>query len=276
MFTSGKARQVAAVPHVCCQPSMRTCLRSRSNAFRARPKRVQHVVACSSSSAAASQQAGSLHPLVPRPTEFMWGWLPAAWLLMLLNFNMLGEFSEQLPLCLEKLQLDPPLTGMLVLVCSSICHICRWRRPVHHFKCRHGCMVLPCIVSLRPASQRRERYRTEWSKCNGSCTCFCWHRGGPLRLQSVAHPLSHTSKSSGELQTSSCLNWCSASLHVRNVSPMAIAGPLCIGADMRPAGCRASLQQQPVPAGQLWQLHCGFGRAYVSGQVPGSSSPGSM
>lgn len=46
-------------------------------------------------------------------------------------------------------------------------------------------------------------------------------------------------------------------------------------ADMRPAGCRASLQQQPVPAGHLWQLHCGSGRAYVSGQAPGSSSWGS-
>ena len=73
-----------------------------------------------------------------------------------------------------------------------------------------------------------------------------------------------------------CLTWCTTPLRIRNVSPLASAGLLCVSA-IQPngglGGCRASSQQQqPVPAGRLWQLQCGFGRAFVSGQAPGPSS----
>ena len=68
---------------------------------RVRPRSFQHVVASSNSSAAVRQQAGSLHPLVPRPDELVLGWLPASLLLMLQKFNALGVFSERLLLFLE-------------------------------------------------------------------------------------------------------------------------------------------------------------------------------
>ena len=99
MFTSGKAGQVISVPQLCCQPSMRTCLSCRLNVSRARLNDFQHVVACTSPSAAVSQQAGSLHPLIPRQSEIIWGWLPASLLLMLRFFHSFGGFSEQLPVC---------------------------------------------------------------------------------------------------------------------------------------------------------------------------------
>ena len=86
--------------------------------------------------------------------------------------------------------------------------------------------------------------------------------------------LSETEASQG-VSFSSCLTRCTASLHVRNVflpwpqlAYCALALP-----NSGLAGCRVSLQQQqPVPAGRLWQLQCGCGRAFVSGRALGPSS----
>ena len=110
---------------------------------RVRPRSFQHVVASSNSSAAVRQQAGSLHPLVPRPDELVLGWLPASLLLMLQKFNALGVFSERLLLFLE---VNTGFTShrhvSLVLACSSICHLLWWHRLVHLCKHYRGCMVL--------------------------------------------------------------------------------------------------------------------------------------
>ena len=82
--------------------------------FRARPRGFQPILVCNNSLAASTQQAGSLHPLIPTPNEVALGWLPASVLLMLQNFDVLGQFSEQLPVLGE---LDP--TGMSYLCLSA-------------------------------------------------------------------------------------------------------------------------------------------------------------
>ena len=97
LLTSGKVGQVIYVPQLRCQPSMRTCLSCRSNVFRARLNDFQHVVACTSPSVAVRQQAGSLHLLIPRQSEIIWGWLPASLLLMLRLFPALMGSVSALP-----------------------------------------------------------------------------------------------------------------------------------------------------------------------------------
>ena len=171
MITPDKARQVAAVPHLCYQPSMKTCL--RSSVSRARPRSSQHVVACTSPSAAVRQKAGSLHPLIPRPNEFTWGWLPASLLLILPNFNNFGNGSKRLAVYAK---IDTGITFRwhisLVLACSSLCPLCEWHDLV--LLCKHvcGCVVLLCQAGQRPGQSSAGLF------CNDSCTCYCWHHGG--------------------------------------------------------------------------------------------------
>ena len=49
---------------------------------------------------------------MPRQNEVIWGWLPASLLLMLRNFNLLGELGEQLPVLGEVDAVYSLLTGV--------------------------------------------------------------------------------------------------------------------------------------------------------------------
>ena len=160
MFTSGKARQCAAGPHFHFPPSTRSCLRSRSDAFRARPRGFQPILACNNTSAASTQQAGSLHPLIPTPNEVALQWLPASVLLMLRNFNVLGQFSEQLPvlgelhptgmshLCLSAAQFAIYYGGALLYITASVGMV-HWYYCVtyHHAQHARGVTAMTAVLA---------------------------------------------------------------------------------------------------------------------------------